>query len=190
MGFPGDMARAAFTCCHPPSPLLPGSEQTGSPVASTLRLLAAPRPRDGDSAESPGLSRLRVQLSDPRRLHRPVGGGQGGRRHGARVGPAAPGRARGQPSLQGVASSCPLARSPLVQQNSFFILVTRQAGQAAPPRPHTQVFAPGSPAPLRVPPPEPTHVATNPPPTLSILSFRDNQRAPNARGVGTPTLPG
>lgn len=107
------------------------------------------------------------------------------------MGPAAPGRARGQPSLQGVASSCPLAGSPLVQQNGFFILVTRQAGQAAPPpRPHTQVFAPGSPAPLRVPPPEPTHVATNPPPTFSILSFRDNQRAPNARGVGTPTLPG
>lgn len=184
------MARAAFTCCHPPSPLLPGSEQTGSPVASTLRLLAAPRPRDGDSAESPGLSRLRVQLSDPRRLHRPVGGARA-------AGGTEPAWGLRPPPCTGPAqpAGCGLLMSPgpVSTRSAKRLLYTRHSSgrtSRAPPRPHTQVFAPGSPAPLRVPPPEPTHVATNPPPTLSILSFRDNQRAPNARGVGTPTLPG
>lgn len=184
------MARAAFTCCHPPSPLLPGSEQTGSPVASTLRLLAAPRPRDGDSAESPGLSRLRVQLSDPWRLHRPVGGARA-------AGGTEPAWGLRPPAVHGASPACRVwpRHVPWPGLHSFsktaslYSSLVRQ-DKPRPPRPHTQVFAPGSPAPLRVPPPEPTHVATNPPPTFSILSFRDNQRAPNARGVGTPTLPG
>lgn len=139
MGFPGDMARAAFTCCHPPSPLLPRSEQTGSPVASTLRLLAAPRPRDSDSAESPGLSRLRVQLSDPRRLHRPVGGARA-------AGGMEPAWGLRPPAVHGASPACrvwprhvpwPGLHSFSKTASLYSSLVRQDKPRPPPPPPHT-----------------------------------------------------